>query len=117
MGLSYQLREERYQRCVFPSRSGWNKVSARRWHEQRANKKATRMKAYVVEHPGGPEVLQLRDIPSPEPAADEVQIRVRAFGLNRAEVYWRAGQMGAITEPRVPGLEAVGEVIHDPAGV
>jgi len=75
------------------------------------------MKAYVVEQPGGPEVLQLRDIPSPEPAADEVQIRVRAFGLNRAEVYWRAGQMGAITEPRVPGLEAVGEVIHDPAGV
>jgi NADPH:quinone reductase-like Zn-dependent oxidoreductase len=74
------------------------------------------MKAYVVEQPGGPEVLQLRDMPSPEPAADEVQIRVRAFGLNRAEVYWRAGQMGAITAPRVPGIEAVGEVIHDPAG-
>ena len=80
------------------------------------NDKATPMKAYVVEQPGGPEVLQLRDIPSPEPAADEVQIRVRAFGLNRAEVYWRAGQMGAITVPRVPGIEAVGEVIHDPAG-
>jgi NADPH:quinone reductase-like Zn-dependent oxidoreductase len=74
------------------------------------------MKAYVVEHAGGPEVLQLRDVSSPEPAADEVQIRVRAFGLNRAEVYWRAGQMGAIDGPRVPGIEAVGEVIHDPAG-
>ncbi|HEV7913205.1 MAG TPA: zinc-binding dehydrogenase [Albitalea sp.] len=74
------------------------------------------MKAYVVEHSGGPEVLQLRDIPSLEPTADEVQIRVRAFGLNRAEIYWRAGQMGPISEPRVPGIEAVGEVIHDPAG-
>jgi NADPH2:quinone reductase len=74
------------------------------------------MKAYVVEHPGGPEVLQMRDIPSQEPGRDEVQIRVRAFGLNRAEVYWRAGQMGPIDGPRVPGIEAVGEVIHDPSG-
>ena len=74
------------------------------------------MKAYVIEQQGGPEVLQLRDIPSPEPTADEVQIRVRAFGLNRAEIYLRAGKMGAITAPRVPGIEAVGEVIRDPAG-
>ncbi|MFL9998666.1 zinc-binding dehydrogenase [Paraburkholderia sediminicola] len=75
------------------------------------------MKAYVIEQAGGPEVLQLRDIPSPEPTADEVQIRVCAFGLNRAEVYLRSGKMGAITAPRVPGIEAVGEVIHDPAGM
>ena len=75
------------------------------------------MKAYVIEQFGGPEVLQLRDIPSPEPTADEVQIRVRAFGLNRAESSLRAGKMGAITAPRVPGIEAVGELIHDPAGV
>jgi NADPH:quinone reductase-like Zn-dependent oxidoreductase len=85
-------------------------------HRRAPMTKATPMKAYVVEQPGGPEVLQLRDIPSQEPAADEVQIRVRAFGLNRAEVYWRAGQMGPISAPRVPGIEAVGEVIHDPAG-
>lgn len=75
------------------------------------------MKAYVIEQAGGPEVLQLRDIPSPEPTPDEVQIRVRAFGLNRAETYLRAGKMGDITIPRVPGIEAVGEIIHDPAGV
>ena len=49
------------------------------------------MKAYVIERAGGPEVLQLRDIPSMRPQADEVRIRVRAFGLNRAEVYRRAG--------------------------
>ncbi|AKA23583.1 zinc-binding dehydrogenase [Pseudomonas chlororaphis] len=75
------------------------------------------MKAYVIEQPGDAQALQLQDIPSPEPKQDEVQIRVRAFGLNRAETYLRAGKMGEITAPRVPGIEAVGEVIHDPAGV
>lgn len=75
------------------------------------------MKAYVIEHAGGPEVLQLRDIASAEPGADEVRIRVRAFGLNRAEVYRRLGKMGPISGQVVPGIEAVGEVAHDPAGV
>lgn len=75
------------------------------------------MKAYVIERPGGPEVLQLRDIASPEPGADEVQVRVRAFGLNRAEVYRRLGRMGPISGQVVPGIEAVGEVIHDPTGI
>lgn len=75
------------------------------------------MKAYVIEQSGGPEALQLRDIASPEPGPDEVQIRVRAFGLNRAEVYRRAGKMGPISGQVVPGIEAVGEVIRDPAGV
>ncbi|MGT2431624.1 zinc-binding dehydrogenase [Cupriavidus basilensis] len=75
------------------------------------------MKAYVIEQAGGPEVLQMREIASPEPAADEVRIRVRAFGLNRAEAYLRAGKMGPITAPRVPGIEAVGEIVDDPAGV
>lgn len=75
------------------------------------------MKAYVIEQPGGPEALQLRDILPSEPTNDEVQIRVRAFGLNRAETYLRMGKMGDITSPRVPGIEAVGEIIHDPAGV
>lgn len=74
------------------------------------------MKAYVIEQPGGPEVLQLRDIPAPEAKADEVLIRVKAFGLNRAELYLRAGKMGEITSPRVPGIEAVGEVIQDTSG-
>ncbi|PYS60018.1 MAG: alcohol dehydrogenase [Acidobacteria bacterium] len=74
------------------------------------------MRAYVIERAGGPEVLKLLDLPSPEPKADEVRIRVRAFGLNRAEVYFRSGKMGAITGPRVPGIEAVGEIISDPSG-
>jgi len=75
------------------------------------------MKAHVVEQPGGPEVLKMKDIASPAPKADEVKIRVKAFGLNRAEVYRRAGKMGPISGQVVPGIEAVGEVIEDPTGV
>jgi NADPH2:quinone reductase len=74
------------------------------------------MKAYIIERAGGPEVLTLADVPAPEAKADEVTIRVRAFGLNRAEVYRRAGKMGPITSPVVPGIEAVGEIISDASG-
>ncbi len=74
------------------------------------------MKAYIVERAGGPEVLTLADVPSPQAKGDEVTIRVRAFGLNRAEVYRRAGKMGPINGPVVPGIEAVGEVISDASG-
>lgn len=74
------------------------------------------MKAYVIETAGGPEVLQLRDIGARAPNADELRIRVRAFGLNRAELYRRSGRMGPISGPVVPGIEAVGEVLDDPSG-
>lgn len=74
------------------------------------------MKAYIIERAGGPEVLTLAEVPAPQAKADEVTIRVRAFGLNRAEVYRRTGKMGPISSPVVPGIEAVGEVISDPSG-
>ncbi len=74
------------------------------------------MKAYVIEQAGGPEVLKLQDLTCPLPRPDEVKIRVRAFGLNRTEVFRRAGMLGAIESPIVPGIEAVGEVIDDPSG-
>ena len=78
--------------------------------------KATAMKAYVVEQPGGPEALKLRDIATVTPGAEEVRIRIKAFGLNRAEVYRRSGKMGPIEGQVVPGIEAVGEVAEDPSG-
>ena len=74
------------------------------------------MKAYVIERAGGPEVLTLTDVPSPRATGDEVTIRVRAFGINRAEIYRRSGRMGPIERLVVPGIEAVGEVLTDPSG-
>lgn len=41
---------------------------------------------------GGPEVLQIEELPIPEPATDEVRLRVKAIGLNRAEVMFRSNQ-------------------------
>jgi NADPH:quinone reductase-like Zn-dependent oxidoreductase len=70
------------------------------------------MKAVRVHHPGGPDVLQIDEIPRPEPRAGWVRIRVRAFGLNRSEMFTRQGHSPSVTFPRVLGIECVGEVDH-----
>ena len=60
---------------------------------------------------GGPEVLQLDEFPLPEPAAGEVRLRVKAIGLNRAEVMFRMGRY--LQAPKLPskiGYEASGVV-------
>jgi NADPH:quinone reductase-like Zn-dependent oxidoreductase len=60
---------------------------------------------------GGPEVLQLDELPLPEPAAGEVRLRVKAIGLNRAEVMFRMGRY--LIQPELPsklGYEASGIV-------
>lgn len=71
------------------------------------------MKAIVVEQPGTPNVLQIREIPRPAVKPGWVLVRVRAFGLNRSELYTRQGHSGdAVTFPRVLGIECVGEVVE-----
>lgn len=73
------------------------------------------MRAAVIHRPGGPEVLELVDLPTPEARDGEVLIRVRAFGLNRAEIFTRQGDSGASVQwPRVIGIECVGEVVAAP---
>ncbi|HYD52126.1 MAG TPA: zinc-binding alcohol dehydrogenase family protein [Gemmatimonadaceae bacterium] len=72
------------------------------------------MRAVRVHHPGGPEVLRIESIPVPEPRAGWVRIRVRAFGLNRSEMFTRQGDSPGVHFPRVLGIECVGEV--DDAG-
>ncbi len=52
------------------------------------------MQAMVIKQYGGPEQLVLADIPTPVPGQDEVLINVRAFGINRAELYLREGSLG-----------------------
>jgi len=61
--------------------------------------------------PGGPEVLKLETCPIPTPKAGQVLIRVKAFGLNRSELFTRQGLSGsAVTLPRILGIEAAGLV-------
>ncbi len=74
------------------------------------------MKAVVLERPGPPEVLVYREIVRPVPSAREVLIRVRAFGLNRSELYTRQGHSPGVALPRVLGIEAVGTVEAAPGG-
>jgi NADPH2:quinone reductase len=74
------------------------------------------MRAVVIEHPGGPEVLQIRDRPVPDAGPGQVRIAVKAFGLNRSELHFRQGVGHSGSFPRVPGIEAVGVVDADPSG-
>ena len=73
------------------------------------------MKAIRVHQPGGPDVLQVEEIPTPEPRPGWVRIRVRAFGLNRSELYTRQGHSPSVRFPRVLGIECVG-VVDDAGG-
>jgi NADPH:quinone reductase-like Zn-dependent oxidoreductase len=74
------------------------------------------MKAAVIHEAGGPEVLKLeqRSIPSPE--VGQVLIRVKAFGLNRSELFTRQGHSPGVGFPRILGIEATGEVVEAPGG-
>jgi putative PIG3 family NAD(P)H quinone oxidoreductase len=66
------------------------------------------MKAIWITRKGGPEVLELRDIPVPIPAAGEVLIKVKAAGLNRSDIYSRNSQSYGETDSPIPGLEVSG---------
>jgi NADPH:quinone reductase len=70
------------------------------------------MKAAIITKPGGPEVLEVRDVPQPEPAADQVLVRVRASALNRADLLQRRGKYPAPpgASQEIPGIEFAGEV-------
>ena len=74
------------------------------------------MKAAVMYAPGGPEVLKLENRPIPAPQQGQVLIRVKAFGLNRSELFTRLGYSPGVHFPRVLGIEAVGNVEEAPGG-
>jgi NADPH:quinone reductase-like Zn-dependent oxidoreductase len=74
----------------------------------------TMMKAAVIYEPGGPEVLKLEDRPVPTPGHGEVLIGVKAFGLNRSEIFTRQGLSPEVKFPRILGIEAVGLVEEAP---
>ena len=72
------------------------------------------MQAMIFKQYGGPEQFVLTDIPKPVPDRSEVLIKIRALGINRAEVYMRKGLFGEVTP--VSGIECVGQVEDDPSG-
>ncbi|MDH4351433.1 MAG: hypothetical protein OEW56_09825 [Gemmatimonadota bacterium] len=71
------------------------------------------MRAIVARKPGAPEVLEIVEAAEPEVRDGEVKIRVHAFGLNKAERYYRAGNYGIFSPELALGYEAVGEVVED----
>lgn len=70
------------------------------------------MKAIIITGAGGPEVLEVREVETPAPTGDQVRVRVRAAGLNRADLLQRAGGYAAPpgSPADIPGLEFAGEV-------
>ncbi len=62
------------------------------------------MRAVVITRPGGPEVLEVQEVETPEPVGDYVRVRVRASGVNRADLLQRAGAYpapGTRARPRI----------------
>ncbi|PMZ86528.1 MULTISPECIES: NAD(P)H-quinone oxidoreductase [unclassified Pseudomonas] len=76
------------------------------------------MTLIAITEPGGPEVLQPRQVPVPVAGAGEILIRVHAAGVNRPDALQRAGQypMKPGMNPN-PGLEVAGEVVAIGVGV
>ena len=72
------------------------------------------MKAAVIHTPGGPEVLKLEQRPIPTPNAGQVLIHIKAFGLNRSELFTRQGLSPNVPFPRILGIEATGIVASCP---
>ena len=71
------------------------------------------MRALTITRPGGPEVLEVRDVPDPIPGREDVLVRVKASALNRADVLQRRGLYPAPhgSPADIPGLEFAGEVL------
>ncbi len=70
----------------------------------------------MIYEPGGPEVLKLEERPVPTPQPGWVLIKIKAFGLNRSELFTRQGHSPSVKFPRILGIEAVGVVEEAPGG-
>ena len=71
------------------------------------------MRAIVVKQPGGPEVMQIAEVPDPKPREGDLIVRVRAAGVNRADLLQRLGRYPPPPgDPETIGLEIAGEVEH-----
>ena len=74
------------------------------------------MKAVQFAQYGGPEVLQVYDVPDPIPGLEDVLIQVKATTVNHLDLFQRDGSRPVPTLPFTPGLEAAGVVLKDSQG-
>lgn len=73
------------------------------------------MKAAVTSVAGDPQLIKLQEVPQPAVPAGWVLVKVKAFGLNRSELFTRRGDSPGVTFPRIQGIECVGIVENDPS--
>ena len=74
------------------------------------------MKAAITTRPGPPSVIEIKEVPAPKVKNGWVKIKVKAFGLNRSEMFTRKGDSPGVEFPRIQGIECVGVVEEDPSG-
>lgn len=72
------------------------------------------MKAVVLEKPCKAEELVVREIPKPKVKPGWVLVKIKAFGINRSEIFTRQGDSPSVKLPRIIGIECVGK-IEDPS--
>ena len=77
--------------------------------------KKAKMKAAVSLKAGKPEVIQIQEVAIPEVQMGWVLIKVKAFGLNRSELFTRQGDSPGVVFPIIQGIECVGIVEEDPS--
>ena len=69
------------------------------------------MQAVIITHAGAPDVLELQEVPTPEPGAQEVLVKVAAAGVNRADLMQRQGHYPPPPgDSSILGLEVSGEI-------
>ena len=74
------------------------------------------MKAAVTLQSGAPQVIDIQERSIPEIKEGWVLIKIKAFGLNRSELFTRQGHSPDVVFPRIQGIECVGTVEEDPSG-
>ena len=73
------------------------------------------MKAAVATKAGNHSVIEIKEVPKPEVKTGWVLIQVKAFGVNRSEIYTRRGNSPGVQFPRIQGIECVGIIEDDPS--
>ena len=74
------------------------------------------MKAAVTPKAGNPNIIEIQERPKPDVKQGWILIRIKAFGINRSEIFTRQGHSPNVKFPRIQGIECVGEVEEDASG-